>query len=451
MKTLILLITIIAATSLVRAGENDEIPALSEAEVIWESEQIGGLNEVEISPLGEHFYNTKDSIVQVRSVETGELIEEILFPNTARLDAISISADGRLMAVSGEPKYIFIYDLVEKREVNRLTTTLLEREENGKIKKYLTEEWHNSSISPDGTKVAGIAEGNQPTGTTSWVVFDIVTGEEIVKETKIRYDNLNPDKSGAGRWISSEFTPDGNYIVSQSTWSQNGEFGPDSIYIHDANTFEVYDVVLNKYLESRLPITLNHYKSLFLFYGFNSDGGYYTYDLVTKLVDKIDLQLTAFALTFLRNSNKVIYGFGFDNHIYNLETKSILYKYQNPKVPKTTSLNDSRVLSTLNQRIYCLKTFLNETRIDNDYEEEIVISPNPTAGSIDIDLSNEHPAEFSYQLISLAGQIIKSNTLGLISKNSQSSIDISDVPNGHYTLRIFSEREEFIFNIIKEG
>ena len=100
MKKLIFLITIIAVTSLVRAEGNEEI--------IWETEQIGGLNEVEVSPLGEVFYNTKDSIVQVRSVETGELIEEILFPNTARLDAISISADGRLMAVSGQPKYIFI-------------------------------------------------------------------------------------------------------------------------------------------------------------------------------------------------------------------------------------------------------------------------------------------------------------------------------------------------------
>ncbi len=90
-----------------------------------------------------------------------------------------------------------------------------------------------------------------------------------------------------------------------------------------------------------------------------------------------------------------------------------------------------------------------ETYVEKEYYEEIVISPNPTAGSID--LSNEHPAEFSYQLISLAGQVIKSNTLGFISKNSQSSIDISDVPNGQYTLRVYSGREEFAFSIIKEG
>ncbi len=451
MKTLIFLITIIAATSLVRAGENEEMPVLSEAEVIWETEQIGGLNEVEVSPLGEHFYNTKDSIVQVRSVETGELIEEILFPNTNRLDAISISADGRLMAVSGEPKYIFIYDLVEKREVKQLTTTLLEREENGKIKKYLTKEWHNSSISPDGTKVAGIAEGNQPTGTTSWVVFDIETGEEIVKETKIRYDYLNPDKSGAGRWISTEFTPDGSYIVSQSTWSQNGEFGPDSIYIHDANTLEIYDVVLNKYNSTYFEIVFSNFEPIFCTTHYNS---IFLYNLTEKSVDTIQFDKTPQDIIFSELDNNLLVRVGVDYPaIFDYKNNILKRPIEYIGLPKETT-KDNRVIYRGPQRyLALLKVDWNPiTNIKNRNNKNSNISPNPSTGNLIIELNNRNSSNFNYELISISGQIVKSNSLGFLNINNQNiNINISDVTNGQYTLRVFSEQEEFMFNIIKEG
>ncbi len=439
MKKLIFLITIIAATSLVRAGENEEI--------IWETEQIGGLNEVEISPLGEHSYNTKDSIVQVRSVETGELIEEILFPNTNRLDAISISADGRLMAVSGEPEYIFIYDLVEKREVNRLTTTLLEREEYGKIKKYLTEEWHNSSISPDGTKVAGIAEGNQPTGTTSWVVFDIETGVELVKETRIGYDNLNPDKYGAGAWISTEFTPNGSYIISQLEYDDRSGTAPDSIYIHDANTLEVYDVVLNKYWDDRQTININPNSEKFIYHGNSNSYLYETYHFSDKLTQKV-LNQYLWTFTFLRTRDYIIYGHDNGLSTYDYKNDITIYDYELVTNVFTTTLDDSKLLANYHGHIYCLKTFLNETNIANEYDEEILVSPNPTQSTVDISIECFEPI-ISYSIYNLDSTLITQNTF----ENQQNSftIDFSPYPSGTYFLTFTCNDKIKTYKIIKEG
>jgi len=442
MKTLIYLITIIAATSLVRAGENDE--------VIWETEKIGGLNEVEVSPHGEVFYNTKDSIVQIRSVETGELIEEILFPNTARLDAISISADGRLMAVSGEPKYIFIYDLVEKQEVKKITTSVFEREENGELVKYNTKKWLSSSISPDGTKVTGIAEGDQATYSTCWIVIDIASGEELIKETRLGYDVSNPDKYGISEWISSEFTPDGNYIVSQLDWGAEGKREPDSIYIHNANTLEVNDVVLNRYSKDIQYYNLNETKNTFTFKP-KANSPIHIYNILTKetFETKIDLRLWTF--TFLRNSSYALYAYDSEFQLYDYVNDKILHKYVTIGKGWATTLDDRILISSYYNKILGINTFIIKTSIDNDYEEEIVISPNPTSGYINIQLNNQLSSEFQYELINVSGQVIKSSILGFVSQNGQSSIDISDVPNGSYTIRVYSNREDFTFSIIKEG
>lgn len=190
------------------------LPQLSfaEEEVIWETEKIGGLNEVEVSPLGKLLYNTKDSIIQVRNIEDGKLVEEIIFPNTTRLDHISISADGRFMAVSGQTKYTIIYDFFEKREVKRLTTIAYERVEYGKNVVYDTDEWISSSISPDGTKITGIATATDRT-MTNFVVIDIATEKVLFEQRRITYDHFNPDEPFY-KWHTAEFSPDGKYIVS---------------------------------------------------------------------------------------------------------------------------------------------------------------------------------------------------------------------------------------------
>ncbi|PKL80161.1 MAG: hypothetical protein CVV25_05450 [Ignavibacteriae bacterium HGW-Ignavibacteriae-4] len=93
-----------------------------------------------------------------------------------------------------------------------------------------------------------------------------------------------------------------------------------------------------------------------------------------------------------------------------------------------------------------------ETSIFSEYEEEIIISPNPTIGSINISFTNKHSSSFQYELISNSGQIIQSGVLGYLNLDKNSiNLDISAIASGHYILRVFSLQEEFVFNVIKEG
>jgi len=442
MKTLILLITIIAATSLVSAGENEEI--------IWETEQIGGINDVLVSPLGEIFYNVTGSTIQIRSIEDGTLIDYFIpddMPN--HITDISITDDGRLMAMSGDNPHIVIYDLVEKREIKRLTALVFEQEEFGKNVEYEAEKWVCSSISPDGTKVTGVAISDRGRNKSNFIVFDVESENVIYESRRLSYDMNNPSSSNYW-WRSAEFTPDGKYIVSQLDYGTENSYGPDSIYIHNANTFEIYDVVLNRYSESNLFFNLSNSQSEFTYYDTNVDK-ISIFNISTKKSIETNIKPSIWSFTFLRISDFIIYAYDSEFQLYDYVNDKILHKYVTIGKGWATTLDDRILISSYYNKILGINTFIIKTSIDNDYEEEIVISPNPTTGNINIQLNNQLSSEFQYELINVSGQIIKSSTLGFVSQNGQSSIDISDVPNGHYTIRVYSNREDFTFSIIKEG
>ena len=91
------------------------------------------------------------------------------------------------------------------------------------------------------------------------------------------------------------------------------------------------------------------------------------------------------------------------------------------------------------------------SNVETEFEEEIIISPNPTTGSINISFTNQHSAIFQYEIISTSGQIVQSGEMGYLNIDANSiSLDISSIANSKYLLRVFSEREEFVFNVIKE-
>ncbi|MER3329223.1 MAG: T9SS type A sorting domain-containing protein, partial [Candidatus Kapaibacterium sp.] len=91
------------------------------------------------------------------------------------------------------------------------------------------------------------------------------------------------------------------------------------------------------------------------------------------------------------------------------------------------------------------------SNVETGLVEVINISPNPTTGSINISFTNKHPSAFQYEVISNSGQIAQYGVLGYLNLDANSiNLDISSVASGHYILRVFSEHEEFVFNVIKE-
>jgi len=90
------------------------------------------------------------------------------------------------------------------------------------------------------------------------------------------------------------------------------------------------------------------------------------------------------------------------------------------------------------------------TDVESSEGSENYLYPNPTSGTINISLSNKYASHFEYEIISTAGQIALSGVLGIVdSESTNININISSVPIEQYTIRIYSDREEFTYNFIK--
>ena len=434
MKQLIIFIALLVVT-LPQFG-------FAEEEVIWETEKIPYLHGVLVAPQGEIFYNLRGKDLQIRRVDDGVVIDSIIMENIPNyLYKMSITDDGRYMAFSGDNPYVIIYDLQERKEVKRITTIAYEREEYGNNVVYEATRWISSSISPDGTKFTGIATARNGE-MTNFVVIDIATEKVLYEQRRIIYDHFNPDEPYY-KWHSAEYSPDGNYIVSQLEFRT----GSDSVYIYDANTFEVYDVVLNSFGE----IVLNKYENLLA----TSRGKeLILYNLDSKESKNIYFESQLRNIIFPMNENKIVLRIGTSTAViydYNLEKIANTISYRG--LPKSSAKDNNLIYFGMDYNLALIKPDWDTINAINNLEKSNKsISPNPTTGLLNITLTNEVASFFRYEIISDSAQIIKTEDIGFLdNRNSQITINISTVVVGHYILKVFSNQEEFIFNVIKEG
>ena len=440
MKQLIFLLTIITATALLKADESGEI--------LWEVDVESGLGELILSPLGDTFFNTKDSIVQIRNVKNGALIDEIDVNNfNEDIKNLSISDNGRYLALSGDTPYVIIFDLLEKKEINRLTTVVYERQEGDRFVTYSTDKWVSSSISPDGTKFVGVAKNEDVYSKTNLVVIEIESGEILFEERRISYDTFSPSDNSP-EWEFSKYTYDGSKIVVQLEYKTSNPSSPDSIYLIDSDTYKTDTILTNSYSESLFFDFVSNYSPLI---HFKDEGVNKIYNVLEKNIINMDVEGNLWNIQFLRNNDLLIYGSGFESKIYDIYNKNILYDYNLVTEVKCQIDDGNRLFSLLYNKLYSLELKSNLTKVDIS-EETFELSPNPTTGEFRIKLNSQIPSEFYFELISLSGQVAKSNSLGFIGINSDEiTINISEVSNGQYTLRVYSNQEEFVFNLIKEG
>ena len=444
MKKLILLILLTVVVLPQLSFAEAEVPVLSEDEVIWETEQIPYLHDVLVAPQGELLYNIKGKTLEIRRISDGVKIDSIVIDNVRNyLYKMSITDDGRYMAFSGDNPYVIIYDLQARKEVKRLTTIAYERIENGKNVIYETDKWLSSSISPDGTRITGVVIAHDDY-MTSFVVIDIKSEEVLLKQQRIHYDIFNPSPRSMS-WISAEFSPDGKYIVAQVDFiTENNVQGPDSVYIYDVNTLEVYDLVLNTSSIDRKSISFSHYKPLLTY---RDLGRIYIYDIQNKKIIENELAADPFSLLFSRNSNHIIYGFDFQNQIYDINTKETIYEYTFLTVPKEISLDNSKMFGFRDNKIYAMKTFFTKSTVVSN-PIEIIISPNPTNGLVNITLDCKSPG-MSYQINNTSGQNLESKIIN--SNNNSLIINFSNYPAGIYYLTINCNNNSTTYKIVREG
>ena len=90
------------------------------------------------------------------------------------------------------------------------------------------------------------------------------------------------------------------------------------------------------------------------------------------------------------------------------------------------------------------------TDIETGRTSENLLYPNPTTEIVNLSFTNQHSSVFQYEVISTSGQVVQSAGLGYLPLEANSvNLDISAIANGKYLLRVFSDREEFVFNVIK--
>lgn len=437
MKQLIIFIALLVVT-LPQFG-------FAEEEVIWETEQIPYLHGVLVAPQGEIFYNLRGKDLQIRRVDDGVVIDSIIMENIPNyLYKMSITDDGRYMAFSGDNPYVIIYDLQERKEVKRITTIAYEREEFGKNVIYDTDEWISSSISPDGTKITGIATARNGE-MTNFVVIDISTEKVLYEQRRIIYDHFNPEKPYQ-KWQSTEYSPDGKYIVNQLEY--RGEDHPnskDSVYIYDANTLKVYDTVLNSYNENN-KFSFSLLKSLF-----STSNGYelILYNLETKERKVLILESSSRNIVFSRDDYKIALQIG--------TTAPVIMDYQLGNIldtifyiglPQISTNVNNLIYFGVNRSIALIKPEWNKISSIEDNKNEIIISPNPTTGFANITLDCQSP-NLSYQINNDTGQSLENKIIDNSSNNL--IIDFSIYPVGVYYITINCISNSTTYKIVKEG
>ena len=103
--------------------------SFAEEEIVWRTGIIGIIKDVEISGNKQLFYSPFGNNIQIRSVESGELVDSINFEDTfTTINSIALTLDNNYMAIAGNNPYLIIWDLENNQEYKRLTKTINEEQ-----------------------------------------------------------------------------------------------------------------------------------------------------------------------------------------------------------------------------------------------------------------------------------------------------------------------------------
>jgi hypothetical protein len=77
--------------------------------------------------------------------------------------------------------------------------------------------------------------------------------------------------------------------------------------------------------------------------------------------------------------------------------------------------------------------------IEESFMTDISLYPNPAGETLNIELYAEKEANISVNVVNQVGQVMIDQTLNLTSGNNKTTVNISDLPNGYYSLKLIAE------------
>ena len=446
MKQLIILITLIMQLTTVKTKSAEIIP-------VWNMALEDNIHDIEILPNGDEFlllYGIAEgSRFQVRSVEDGELVKEIpgYYASFANFELTPDS--NRIVVTSGrggdlELRNLQSFELIKGKFVSRPEG----------FSAYIK----NIAIDPIRPYVYVTQYGDNGNSNN----FEVKS-----KVSVYNYETMELVKDlidyGGYEYSAIAVSDDGKYLATLNNgkaylkvWNlENMEL------IRDV---QLYDDKLpnNEWWCDSKDIQFSKLNSDVVYYsgGFPSKtvevkikGGIHKFTISSSTITD-NIQENPLAGKFILFDNKqrsLVYG-NFAISIYNFTLK--LQEFYN-KPPqdiyvggKTIISNDENYFIGFAGDKFCKFLYDRQTNIETEFEEEIIISPNPTNNFVNINLNCTEPI-VDYQINDINGLTIFQSSIQNQVGNLR--IDFTSYPSGVYFLSMICNNQPQIYKIIKEG
>jgi WD40 repeat protein len=394
--------------------------------------------DMEFMPDHNTFLVTTDFELQIRSTETGEILETYPY---------------------GSRELEFTPDSTRLISYNRDTLFIRNLEDFSLIKSYVLPEGDEHSVHSFRDLVV------DPIRPYIYVIHEIYSTYPEYLHCYVlifNYETMELVKDITPEGLEKRYSKilaisnDGKYLVDVTSVNSK-------LVVWDLDTREVYrELQLCPYMEvfDGYPTCVKFSKldnDKIYISGMFSQGlgshryiGLIIYSIIeNKIIDSAysegENRIGPGIFTLFDNENRIIFTNGMIMYIINLENmeleltsgvfyigKQIIYLEKKDVFLGRSDFNISRLGYDRN------------TEVENDIEQTDIIYPNPTKGKIYINL--EDILEFTWQLFNFEGKLlIESKEL------NQKEIDLTNYPNGIYLLHLHYDGQEETIKIVKEG
>jgi hypothetical protein len=362
--------------------------------------------------------NPPYSNFEIRSTETGEILKENI-TEEKNFCLVHYSNDNNYVYFSSKDPNNGLNSKFFKVNIETMEFELLIDDIPGAV--------HTFDISHDEKRVV--------VGTGDVLLYDLSTGQLL--ETREKSISLGKLK----------FTPDDNKILAKSAGATS------QLAILDANTLKNIHVIqgLDKFKDFALSPNGDYVATTC---EFTTKDCFRVYDVESvNTLFTIDSWFGQFWCLTFSNDNKYVAGFRLTDGIdyISIETGESIYK-----MDRFHGFSDM-MFSKDNQYIYCLSDYLFKFRtpwhpssvddVSFDYDETIY--PNPTSGSLILELNSQISEELHIELYAQQGEIVFEMDHFLQEGVNQIPIDVSELIPGMYFVRIVSTGGSRVHKFVK--
>jgi WD40 repeat protein len=181
-------------------------------------------------------------------------------------------------------------------------------------------------------------------------------------------------------------------------------------------------------------------------------SGVFTYSMVNNSRERIvsDAIYSGNQISFLDNETRIFNSSSSAIGVLNLLEKRLEYYGDPDIIPayKVIYSKDFNYFIGVEQNRISKFLYDSQSNIEDNIEEEIIISPNPTSSFINIDLNCTEPL-LNYQINDVNGVMVYQSSVQNQAGNLQ--VDFTIYPTGIYFLSVICNNQPKTYKIIKEG